>query len=29
VPAAPAWHPHEAWWMEHRELACVPRELPH
>ena len=27
VPAAPSWHPHEAWWMEHRELACVPRNL--
>ena len=30
VPAAPSWHPHEAWWMEHRGLACVPRvqEIP-
>ena len=24
VPAAPAWYPDEAWWMEHRGLACVP-----
>ena len=27
VPAAPAWYPDEAWWMEHRGLACVPRIL--
>jgi|GEM_PF-5887836 len=25
VPAAPTWHPDQAWWMEHRGLACVPR----
>ena len=25
VPAAPAWHPDGAWWMEHRGLACVPK----
>lgn len=27
VPAAPTWHPDQAWWMEHRGLACVPRDL--